>query len=128
MRSDRRGTEFENNLNKVTLMACISASGESVQPLWIFKGKNVPFHMAKAVDGSTVQRIAYLTGSSEKVERQRLASERVMLHWRVNRYKLDVSRMKVQRTIKEHRTMARVREERKKLDADFGEVGDALDC
>eukprot|EP00171_Calliarthron_tuberculosum_P002640 IDg2640t1 len=47
-----KGADFEKNLSRVTLLGCISAAGEAFLPMWIFKGKRLPFRFRQMPDGS----------------------------------------------------------------------------
>eukprot|EP00171_Calliarthron_tuberculosum_P000133 IDg133t1 len=51
-RCHTRGADFESNLSRVSLLGCVSAAGEAVLPLWIYKGKRFPFRVRLMPDGS----------------------------------------------------------------------------
>eukprot|EP00171_Calliarthron_tuberculosum_P021386 IDg21386t1 len=46
-----KGSDFET-INRASLLACVSATGDAVLPLWIFKGKRLPYRVRTMPDGS----------------------------------------------------------------------------
>lgn len=56
-----KGADFEGNLARVSLLACISAAGEAVCPLWVFKGTRLPFRVIRNENGEiSTQSAAHL--------------------------------------------------------------------
>eukprot|EP00171_Calliarthron_tuberculosum_P023294 IDg23294t1 len=50
-RCNLKGTDFDT-VNRVTVLGCVSAAGDAVLPIWIFKGKRFPYSVRTLSDGS----------------------------------------------------------------------------
>lgn len=73
-RCDHRGTEFMCKITRVTLLAFVYASGESVLPFWIFKRDSIPFRICAREGGSIFEEIilAILPGNPWQIKEKKL--------------------------------------------------------
>lgn len=58
VRCHAKNVDFEKNLSRVSLIACVSATVDSILPLWIFKGKRLPYRVLSLSYGRNVWKSA----------------------------------------------------------------------